>query len=477
MTDTLPTQQPMKPPVDAELAGPISGQPIGAVSQQMTASGEQGSAQPAEQPSGLGITPAQTATAPYTGGSVTSAAGSASSGAVSSALAQQIATAISIGLAQAPTTAAGWAQLADYYSTSAGQNEITTAEQSGGPTSALASAPGTATSPSTTVQPAGGSTSGALGTNAFLAAIRQHESGGNYKAYNAGGGASGAYQFIQSTWTSEATAAGYSQYAGGPASDAPPAVQDAVAAHMANTYYSEYGNWQDAAEAWYEPADVGKNVVPDPQAGNTETVTQYGQQIMALMGQQPQLDSASSVAGASNNIVKIAQSQIGTPYVWGGEDPNSPGHPGEFDCSGLVQWVYGQAGTTLPRVAQAQYNATPKVAANTPLQPGDLLFFGSGPNGIEHVGIYIGNNQMIDAPHTGADVRIDQDPTSWANYVGATRPGDPSGATTASTGPAAATASQANDQYGQILQQVTQQLTQLGSQYPGMFNQTEAVLP
>lgn len=440
------------PPVEAELKGPISSQPIGAT----TATGGIGA--PAK-PSSMGITPVATPTAAYTGGPVAPATGT------NSALAQQIATAISIGLAQAPTSAAGWAKLADYYSTSAGQNQIKTAEKA---------APTTAT-PAVASAPTGGS---ALGTNAFLAAIRQHESGGDYTAYNAAGGASGAYQFIQSTWSNQAKAAGYAQYANGPASKAPPAVQDAVAAHMANGYFQQYGSWQDAAEAWYEPADVGKDVVPVPGAGNTETVTDYGAQIVKMMGQQPQLDAGSPVAGASSNITKIAQSQIGTPYVWGGEDPNAPGHPGAFDCSGLVQWVYGQAGTALPRVAQAQYDATAKVANNQQLQPGDLLFFGSGPKGIEHVGIYIGNNQMIDAPHTGADVRIDQNPTSWANFVGATRPTDPTGATTASTGPAAATTSNSQQQYGQILQQVTQQLTQLSTQYPGMFaSTTQAVLP
>ena len=247
---------------------------------------------------------------------------------------------------------------------------------------------------------------------------------------------------------------------------------------MANSYYQQYGNWQDAAEAWYEPSDVGKNVVPDPGAGNTETVTQYGAQIVAAMGQQAQHDPGSPSAGASNNIVKIAQSQIGVPYVWGGEEPLGPGVKGAFDCSGLVQWVYQQAGDSLPRVAQAQYNATPKVEKGQALQPGDLLFFGSGTNGIEHVGIYIGNNQMIDAPHTGADVRVDDNPTGWANYVGATRPSDPGGATTAATtNPVSTTLGQSQQQYGQILQQVASQMTAMAQQYPGIFTSTQAVMP
>jgi cell wall-associated NlpC family hydrolase len=472
---TAATPAPEAPPVESLASGPVSQQPIGAPSQEMTASGESmGNTAPAPAASGdLGITPAQAS-------STTQTSASTSSG-VNSALVSQIATAISLGLAATPTTAAGWAQLADFYSTPAGENQIETAA-----TSAPANSmnPTGATAPGTTA-------SGATGTAAFLAAIRQHESGGDYTAENAAGGASGAYQFINSTWASEANAAGYGQYAGVPAGMAPAGVQDAVAKYMATNLYKEYGNWADAAEAWYDPADVGKNVVPDPGAGNKESVTSYGAQILQLMGQQAAVDPESPSAGATNNIVKIAQSAIGTPYSWGGGGTKGPstgiaGDPNDpeatktvgFDCSGLSEWVYAQAGVALPRTAQAQYNATAKVAKGVPLQAGDLLFFGSGTGGIEHVGIYIGNNQMIDAPHGGADVRIDSDPTSWGNYVGATRPGDPTGASTAQAGtPAATTLQQSQDNYGSILQTVTQQLGSLNGTYPGLLDTTEAVVP
>ena len=116
-------------------------------------------------------------------------------------------------------------------------------------------------------------------------------------------------------------------------------------------------------------------------------------------------DSAGAVA------VSWALSQIGTPYVWGGETPGVG-----FDCSGLVQAAYAVAGVSLPRVAQDQYNTTPKLAPGAVLAPGDLVFFGGGPDSIDHVGLYVGvvngQNVMVDAPHTGADVRAEPFPAT-----------------------------------------------------------------
>jgi hypothetical protein len=134
----------------------------------------------------------------------------------------------------------------------------------------------------------------------FLGAVRQHESGGNYTAYNAAGGASGAYQYIQSTWTSEANAAGYGQYAGGPASSAPPAVQDAVAAYNAQSIFNSTHSWKYVAENWYYPAyanPADQGLVPVPSAGNTETIGAYGDQILSMMG-SPNAPSVAATGGA-----------------------------------------------------------------------------------------------------------------------------------------------------------------------------------
>ena len=77
-------------------------------------------------------------------------------------------------------------------------------------------------------------------------------------------------------------------------------------------------------------------------------------------------------------------------------------------------------GIALPRVAQAQYDAGPPVPAGQPLQPGDLVFFGADPADVTHVGIVVSPGEMVDAPHTGAVVRIE--PYSWPDFLGATRP-------------------------------------------------------
>lgn len=125
--------------------------------------------------------------------------------------------------------------------------------------------------------------------------------------------------------------------------------------------------------------------------------------------------SEAAPTGAAGKAVAFARAQLGTPYVWGGNGPSEGG----FDCSGLTQAAYRAAGITLPRVAQAQYDATAKVPAGQPLKPGDLLFYGS-PGNLHHVGLYIGDNKMINAPNSRSVVRVED--YRWNDYYGATRP-------------------------------------------------------
>jgi peptidoglycan DL-endopeptidase CwlO len=103
-----------------------------------------------------------------------------------------------------------------------------------------------------------------------------------------------------------------------------------------------------------------------------------------------------------NAMLRAAMSRRGMPYVWGAAGPTS------FDCSGLVQWSFGQAGILMPRVAADQALSGPAVPVSQ-LQPGDLLFYHTDPTDptyISHVAIYLGNGWMIQAPEPGLDVEV-----------------------------------------------------------------------
>ena len=122
-----------------------------------------------------------------------------------------------------------------------------------------------------------------------------------------------------------------------------------------------------------------------------------------------------ALTGQSNSAVSIALQYLGVPYRWAGASPTTG-----FDCSGLVQYVFAQLGMSLPHNTVAQWNSPQAVSVpRNELQPGDLVFF----NKLDHVGIYIGNGYFVDAPHTGAFVRIDSLGSAWstANYDGAKR--------------------------------------------------------
>jgi hypothetical protein len=122
-----------------------------------------------------------------------------------------------------------------------------------------------------------------------------------------------------------------------------------------------------------------------------------------------------AAAPAALRAVQFALAQVGKPYVWGAEGPDT------FDCSGLVQAAYASAGVGLPRVARPQYRATTPVPVGAMI-PGDLLFFGPDRTDVEsihHVGIYLGDGKMVHAPTPGDVVRVA--PVWWEEFFGATR--------------------------------------------------------
>ena len=115
--------------------------------------------------------------------------------------------------------------------------------------------------------------------------------------------------------------------------------------------------------------------------------------------------------------IAAALSKLGSPYVWGDEGPTT------FDCSGLMQWSYLQAGLVLPRVSGDQYFATTPIPTDQ-MQPGDLLVYAydlSDGSTIHHIAMYIGDGQMVHAPRTGDVVRVV--PVYYDGLYGVGRPG------------------------------------------------------
>jgi cell wall-associated NlpC family hydrolase len=128
----------------------------------------------------------------------------------------------------------------------------------------------------------------------------------------------------------------------------------------------------------------------------------------------PSTNSVTTVAPPSQygGVVGVAMGQLGKAYVWGSEGPDT------FDCSGLVVYAYGAMGVSLPHSSYSLWNVGVYVSRDQ-LQPGDIVFF----DGLGHVGIYIGGDQFIHAPHTGDVVKISSLNEGWyaATYVGARR--------------------------------------------------------
>ncbi|WP_342319760.1 NlpC/P60 family protein [Corynebacterium mayonis] len=141
-----------------------------------------------------------------------------------------------------------------------------------------------------------------------------------------------------------------------------------------------------------------------PRVDTAETITQ------SLIGSVTRSGSApASNSAAVETVIARAMSQVGTPYVWGGGDANGPtaglngGSVRGFDCSGLVLYAYAAAGISLPHYTGYQYQRGTQIDPSE-AQRGDLLFW--GPNGSQHVAIYLGDGTMIEAPTFGQTVQV-----------------------------------------------------------------------
>jgi cell wall-associated NlpC family hydrolase len=104
-------------------------------------------------------------------------------------------------------------------------------------------------------------------------------------------------------------------------------------------------------------------------------------------------------SGGASAVIAYARAQLGKPYQWGADGPDS------FDCSGLTMRAWQQAGVSLYHYTGAQWDQTARVAISD-LRPGDLVFYGSSGPSSHHVGLYIGDGQMIEAPRSGVPVRV-----------------------------------------------------------------------
>ena len=133
---------------------------------------------------------------------------------------------------------------------------------------------------------------------------------------------------------------------------------------------------------------------------------------------------------AAGTAIRWAFEEIGVPYSWGGGDESGPTRGFAqgadivgFDCSGLTLFIYAKSGIRLDHFTGSQWNQGTRIWSRSDLKPGDLMFFAtdtSDASTIHHMSIYIGKGRMIEAPYTGAVVRVSS--ADRSDFIGATRP-------------------------------------------------------
>ncbi len=247
----------------------------------------------------------------------------------------------------------------------------------------------------------------------LLAALLTQESGFNPKATSPVG-AQGIAQFMPSTWeTSGIDGNGDGKRDVWDPEDAIPSAAGylcGIAEEIKDVPGDKQSNMLAAYNAGSGAVRKYGGVPPYKETQN------YVRSITAL-AKQPAGGGKTVTAVQAATVIKAAESMLGTPYSWGGGSVSGPstgiccspnGKSGTaikgFDCSGLVLYAYAKVGISLPRTAAQQYAASEPIDPKN-ARPGDLLFYGPNASGIHHVGIYVGDGLMIDAPRPGTQVR------------------------------------------------------------------------
>ena len=240
-----------------------------------------------------------------------------------------------------------------------------------------------------------------------LIAIMGIESGGNPHTLSPAG-AVGLMQVMPQYWQDAADRWGSDLW--------DPWVNIRTSAEILTRGYLTWGSWEKAAAAYFGAIDEAGNITDATDDYGT-TGHMYVERFtnnLIVLGFVDFLIQNELLTSEAQYMLEVAMTTLGTPYGWGG---SSWAHGG-CDCSGLVTWAYAQIGVAMPRTAAEQFEATTRIEGDE-LLPGDLIFFENtdGP-GITHVGIYLGNGYMLNAPGTDEVVQIEPFTTQfWTDHL------------------------------------------------------------